>query len=239
MDMKKSKIYKALRTLYYEILSFKSYTKSRKFSGQFFSQFGEDKEIAKLFENTSRGFYFDIGSGHPVYGSNTYYFYKLKWSGVVVDPVKWNSILHHMVRPRDVVISAAVGSVNGKIECFVYPAHIFSTSNVDRRNQLMSENIQPMHSKLVNCVRFDTICQQFSGVNLDNCFLSIDVEGDEYNVLSSINFSSFRPKLICVEDIKGDNANVKDLLVEHNYKFFKRCGLSDLYLRSDLDHTNS
>jgi len=133
MNIKKSTMYTGLRTLYYEFISFKAFIQEKRFNNEFYSQFGEDKIIAEIFKNTSQGFYFDIGSGHPVYGSNTYYFYKKKWRGVTVDPVKYNYVLHRILRPRDIAILSAVGSVDGKVETYIYPSHIFTTTSVDRK----------------------------------------------------------------------------------------------------------
>jgi len=98
--------------------------------------------------------------------------------------------------------------------------------------------MHPMHSKIVNCVRLDSIYQKVSAVIYEDYFLSIDVEGDEYNVLRSIDFRNFHPKLGCVEDIAGNNTDVRALLLENNYHFYKRCGLSDLYLPSTLSVQN-
>ena len=41
---------------------------------KYYSETGEDITISEVFNNQT-GTYLDIGSGHPVIGSNTYYYY--------------------------------------------------------------------------------------------------------------------------------------------------------------------
>ena len=38
--------------------------------------------------------------------------------------------------------------------------------------------------------------------NLEIDFLNVDVEGFDYDVLNSINFEKYRPKVICIETVK-------------------------------------
>ena len=57
--------------------------------GESFSQCAEDM-IARSLIDTSAGRYVDIGSGHPVRGSNTYSLYRQGWSGLLVDPLRTN-----------------------------------------------------------------------------------------------------------------------------------------------------
>lgn len=62
-----------------------SLRRSKSFKG--FSQTGEDLLIAKFFPESDTGFYLDVGSGNPVIGSNTYFFYRQGWRGILIDQI--------------------------------------------------------------------------------------------------------------------------------------------------------
>jgi hypothetical protein len=51
-----------------------------------YSQEGEDMILRRIFEGQEKGFYVDVGAHHPRRFSNTYYFYKLGWAGVNLEP---------------------------------------------------------------------------------------------------------------------------------------------------------
>ena len=52
---------------------------------RFHSQFGEDRYIYKNIDLPEKGIFVDVGAGHPIYLSNTYFFEKNGWTGVCID----------------------------------------------------------------------------------------------------------------------------------------------------------
>ena len=70
------------RTWKYYELYIKNFRKKIK---KYYSQYGEDKEIAKFFEKKRNGVYFDIGCFHPIKYSNTYFLFKKGWRGTNID----------------------------------------------------------------------------------------------------------------------------------------------------------
>src|SRR5262249_294836 len=75
------------------------------------AQQGEDLVMAEILARlaiaTPR--YFDIGAFHPTIGSNTFLFYVMGGSGVLVEPNPPMIDLLRRARPRDVVIAAGIG----------------------------------------------------------------------------------------------------------------------------------
>ena len=58
-------------------------------------------------------------------------------------------------------------------------------------------------------------------------FLNIDLEGHDYNVLRTIDFNKFNPKLICVEILKGHNKDyIFDYMKKNNFVLIKNLGPS-------------
>jgi hypothetical protein len=52
---------------------------------RFHSQFGEDRYIYNNIDLPEKGIFVDVGAGHPIYLSNTYFFEKNGWTGVCID----------------------------------------------------------------------------------------------------------------------------------------------------------
>lgn len=79
--------------------------------------------------------------------------------------------------------------------------------------------------KSVKADTLDNILKSSKFKNKEIDFLNIDVEGSELNVLKSLNFKKYNPKLICIEihNLKEMyNNNNKYLLKNPIYKFLKK-----------------
>ena len=67
-----------------------------------YAQNFEDVMIARLFDDTHRGFYVDVGAAHRDLLSVTRHFYDRGWSGVNVEPTFCFYPLLCDARPRDI-----------------------------------------------------------------------------------------------------------------------------------------
>jgi hypothetical protein len=71
----------------------------------------------------------------------------------------------------------------------------------------------------------------------DPCFLSIDVEAQDLEVLMSNNFSQFNPRVIIIEDmeynIKFNQSKIKELLNQENYTLKHWLGTSSIYVSNN------
>lgn len=72
---------------------------------------------------------------------------------------------------------------------------------------------------------------------LDECqvyqidYLSLDIEGDERNVLNGFPFHRFYIDVIGVEDNSGDNQALRDLLTDRGYRHLARVGIDEMWRR--------
>ena len=78
-----------------------------------YAQFGEDiiVEIILLYlfnKNSNNIKYLDIGSNYPHKVNNTYYFYKRKGQGVLVEPNPYFKKTTNKLRPRDVFLNCGI-----------------------------------------------------------------------------------------------------------------------------------
>lgn len=195
-----------------------------------YSQFGEDAILQALLPNQN-GFYIDIGSGHPVNGSNTYALYRKGWTGILVDPVLANVELTRMLRPRDLVIQAAVGDQEiESVEFIEFNTYQYSTIDNERAKEITSLG----HSIKA---RYQVPVIKLKDITVDSptevtTVMSIDVEGQEISVLRSNDWMHFVPHYILVEDLAVPwtrKTEVANYLEEIGYKCIAISGVTCLY----------
>ena len=206
-----------------------------------FSQTGEDLLIAKFFPELDNGFYLDVGSGQPVIGSNTYFFYRQGWRGILIDPIPRNVQLTRLLRSRDRVIESLVGEIRESRNFFEFEPYEYSTTVASTAEKLITSG----EVNLVRILKFNTI--PISDLDLcfqpiDPCFLTVDVEGFDLQVLRSIDWDRFRPRVVCVEAWESNvsaNSKIHDLLTLNGYIEMEKTVLSKIYVFGDYVHIGS
>lgn len=197
---------------------------------KWYSQTDEDKLISKyLPEDTGR--YLDIGAGLPIRGSNTYFLYKRGWSGVVVDPISLNIKLSKIFRPRDIRVQTCIGMPETEIFFYEFIPYGYSTIEESVALQLLESGNAKLRSKTIMKVVPASVLAP-SMKPSDATFLSIDIEGAEYEALNSIDWELTTPRVICVEEWEGSEAQGKiaGLLTEKGYELRERTALSAIYV---------
>ena len=187
-----------------------------------YSQEGEDMVLRRLFEKQKTGFYVDVGAHHPKRFSNTYFFYKLGWRGINVDAMPGSMIAFNRMRPRDINIEKPVSN---KKQLLTYYA--FNEPALNGFSKELSEERDGKGSyfvKFTKDIETSTL-EEILDNNLPKVqsidFLSIDVEGLDFNVLKSTNLEKYHPKVILVEIL---NSSLADIQVSKIYKFLTDAG---------------
>ena len=175
--------------------------------------FGEDLFIQNYFKNKPKGFYVDVGCYHPLQGNNTHLLYKKGWSGINFDINHYSIKLFNFLRKRDLNIHSGISRKKSKLTMY-YRKEINMLNTLDEkiakvhfRNGYKKKNIQ------VNTLNF-FLSKNFKKLNKID-FINIDVEGYELDALKSLNFSIYKPQLICIEI-----HNIKKMY-DTNYKYLK------------------
>lgn len=156
--------------------------------------------LEEYFQGVNKGFYIDIGAYHPIRYSNTFKFYLKGWHGINIDARPGSMQIFKKIRPKDINLEIAVGN---RSECLKYymfdePAlNGFSKEISEERDRDFHFNI--LKTVDINLERLEVILDNFLPENTEIHFLSIDVEGLDYEVLLSNNFNKYRPKMILVE----------------------------------------
>ncbi len=195
-----------------------------------FSQFGEDIVIDHLLGLVDSGskHYVDVGAYDPIYLSNTYYFYRCGWRGLVIDANPNVLTRYENVRPEDEVINAFVSNQEGIVDFTVFDADMFSTLSSNVKN-VPKEFQSGQREFRVRATSLQALIEQ-SGIKTF-AILNIDVEGNDLNVLRSFDLKSFRPKVVCCEDhsISWQHSDTANYMFNHGYEIAARVGLSSIY----------
>lgn len=168
-----------------------------------FSQEGEDLIVKELFHGKTQGFYVDVGAHHPQRFSNTYYFYLKGWKGINIDAMPDSMKIFELLRPNDINLEFPVSD---KSETLTY--YEFNESAINSFSLPLSQkrDLESKSYKIVSETRMQTqtlakVLDTYLPFNQVIDFLSIDVEGLDYQVLISNDWEKYRPKIVLVEDL--------------------------------------
>ena len=182
----------------------------------------EDYHLALAFAGQERGFYIDVGAGHPVADNVSLWFYERGWRGIVAEPIPELAALYSKIRPRDILYEGLIGRQTGMVDFFhVNRLHGFSTT-IEMHADVAKEFGADYQRLSLPMVTLAELCEKNKIQEID--FLKIDVEGAEIEVLAGNDFKRFRPKVIVAEAVtpgKGDPAwdVFEPLLLANGYKF--------------------
>ena len=189
----------------------------RKIDKIFYSQFGEDKVLKEILKiNTNKGFYVDVGCYHPKKHSNTYLLYKKGWKGINIDIEKNKIDVFKMSRPNDINILAAVSDKKQHVK--VHKTQDYGVGSKIIYNAKIKSNFKTLETQTLNEIIEKTI---YKNRKID--LLNIDTEGEDFNVLKSLNIKKYNPSIIIIEShLKSINEILKSkiyiFLVEKNYQ---------------------
>jgi hypothetical protein len=176
-----------------------------------YAHYGEDLFILKKFKN-KKGFYVDVGCHHPTRLNNCHLLYKNGWNGINIDISKSSIRLFSLVRKKDININIAVSLKQKKVR-YYFDKLISLYISLNKRKEL-SRFREIKSDTLTN------IIDKTKYLNKKIDFLSIDVEGKDFEALRSLNFKRYEPKYICIEIYSNNipNFNIKNNKI---YKFLK------------------
>ena len=185
-----------------------------------YSCFGEDLFIKDFFKNDNEGFYVDVGSYHPFFWNNTYLLYKKKWNGVNIDANPLSTELFNIARKDDYNFNVAVTNQNkNKIKLFY--RRKMNVLNTTDENFAKRNFPNGYESRDIECLSLNNILEKTRFKNKIIDFLNVDVENTEKDVLESLNFDIYKPKLICVEIHEENKESFKNNLT---FKFLDEKG---------------
>ena len=185
-----------------------------------------------LTSDTKEGFYVDVGAHHPVYGSNTYHFYRSGWRGINVDASPGSIELFNLLRPRDVNVEACLSSREGEsVEYFVFDQSAFNTVSPEMALKAKAAGARLVATQPMRTTTLARLLERHlpAGVSID--LLNIDVEGLDEEILLSHDWNTYPARIVafenpCASMQEIESLPVVDRLSAFGYKPVARCGLT-------------
>jgi FkbM family methyltransferase len=195
-----------------------------------YSQEGEDLILNRIFEYKPTGFYIDVGAHHPKRFSNTFIFYEKGWNGINLDAMPGSMTLFNKLRKRDINIECGIGIASKKLDYYIFnePALNGFSKELSEYRSTNSKQYKIQSIKKVNIERLDTILEKYLPDTVKEIdFLSIDVEGLDFEVLISNNWKKYRPTFVIVEILESGLVEIMksktyEFMIENNYTFFAK-----------------
>lgn len=163
-----------------------------------YSEFGEDFVAAVILGFKKNGYYVDVGAFQPKQLSVTYYFYKkLGWKGLVIEPNPAAKDLFEKQRPRDQFLNKGVSQKEGALAYYEFndpTLNSFAPEVREQNNSIFVRErtipVEPLSALLASHVP--------KGTQID--LMNVDVEGLDLEVLKSNDWEAFTPRVLVVED---------------------------------------
>jgi len=181
----------------------------------YYSQCGQDKFVNETyFKNLRDGVFVDIGAHDGISISNTYFFEKeLGWTGICVEPIP--RIFKQLKKNRNCILVKGCVSdwsgtgqfymINGYCEMLSGLVNKFDPRHVNRINYEIAASGSQCSYNIINvkCYLFNELMEKHGITHIN--FLSLDTEGGEFDIISTIDFSRYQIDVITLEDNYGDS----------------------------------
>lgn len=190
-----------------------------------FSQEGEDLLLARLFESQSEGFFVDVGAHHPERFSNTRLLYARGWRGINIDATPGSMKAFDRARRRDINLEIAVASDEQMRHLYIFDEPALNSLSEDlssRRHQTTDYAIDrriQLATRPLKKILDEYLPEDVTSIDL----MTIDVEGQDLDVLRSNDWSRYRPRVLVIEVLVS---SLEELMDREEIRFMRGHGFS-------------
>jgi len=204
-----------------------------------YSQFGEDLQILDFFGRSVPGVFLDVGANDGVRDSNTLLLEEHGWTGVLVEANPELAQASTQRRSRSTVINCIVGASGTAGTSVFYkvsggPEHLNGLSSIYPTRwmlDLVEAYRGRVDSTVVPTATLDDILRTTSLPRPPD-FVSLDIEGAEFEALRGFDLGVYRPRLLIIEDnSRGIDRRILDHVRRFGYHRVHRTGVNDWYVR--------
>jgi FkbM family methyltransferase len=188
-----------------------------------FSQYGEDVLVWKYFGEKRTGVFVEVGANDPEENSQTLLLERNGWTGILVEPQSTCCERLRQARPKAKLFQVACGSPQQRGKVFLQlkgaTSKLVSPASAD---------LSAIRHEEVQLITLDEVLEQAGNPRID--FLSIDVEGNDLEVLRGFDIQRHRPQLIVIEDDYQRRLEIYRYLKQQGYRLVKRIGSNNWYI---------
>ncbi|AUC78267.1 FkbM family methyltransferase [Nonlabens sp. MB-3u-79] len=206
----------------------------------YYSQTSQDFIIDKLLKRKKKGFFFDIGAHDGITFSNSYFFEKERgWNGICVEPIP--DVFEKLKKNRNCnLINGAISEtsenttfikVSGYSEMLSGISKFRDSRHQERTLSEISQYGGQMEEIEIRTYSFDEVFQKFNIKKID--YLSLDIEGGEFEVLQSINFGKYNISILTVEN-NYQSSKIRNMMSTKGYYLLLIIGADDFYIKKDI-----
>ena len=198
----------------------------------YFSEAGQDMLVKdNFFKNQKSGFFLEIGAFDGIEGSNCYHFEKfMNWQGIAIEasPLQFEKLKKNR---NCKLMNIAIGSENKQVEFYEVVEGFTQMSGINNLNfkdsfERIKKNSNSKINKInIECKTFEKLIPSDQIIDL----ISIDIEGNESDVLKSINFDKYQIKVIILENKTPKELSYLKFFKEKNFYYFDRVGMDEIY----------
>lgn len=184
------------------------------------SQIEQDKWVHSVLGNKRNGYFIELGACDGLVYSNSLFFEReLNWDGICIEP---NDIYFEQLKKnRKCNVSNDLASEK--------EGNVVKFSMCGSVSGIIDENIGPFTKKdnyiSKTTTTLNKVLDNFNAPKIID-YLSLDVEGQEYNILKTFPFDKYKFRCITVEHNEPhvgptQQMMIRELLEKNGYKFIK------------------
>lgn len=208
-----------------------------------YSQCGEDLLVDYVFRLRGLEFptYLDIGANDPFFLSNTVFFYKKGCHGINIEANPQLIRKLEKYRKRDTNLNLGMSASEGEMDFYILNDPTLSSfSKAEITRITASGKIKIETVKKIKLTTLEKVVDGYCKGQFPD-FLSIDVEGMDEEILKTLPFEKYWPKIICVEAAEyspiGAGARKNDLinfLVSKGYYEYANTNLNAIMVKNEF-----
>jgi FkbM family methyltransferase len=207
-----------------------------------YSQCGEDILINYIF--SLRGIvkpsYIDIGANHPFFINNTALFYERGCRGINIEANPNLLKQFEIDRPHDINLNIGISNKQEELDFYIMADDTLSTFSKEECDFMVSKGNTLKTIKKIQLITVANVIEKYFGNKFPD-FMSIDVEGMDFQILQSIDFEKSYPKVICVEAAEyspvgagARRCELIDFLISKNYYEYANTNLNAIMVKRNF-----
>jgi len=165
------------------------------------SQNNETQIALEYFGDNFKGNMLEIGANDGITLSNSYDLIKLGWSATLVEPSSVYSELEALHKGNSLVntLNLAIGGAHSEMTLFESGPHVLNGKDKALVSTLDFEETQRWATRGVTFTQRKVKVVPFSSIFGQFDYISIDVEGLEWDILQQIDLNAVNCRLLCIE----------------------------------------